>query len=33
VTKVAGTITDIQDVTAQDDIIDMVADWVERHPV
>lgn len=33
VAKVAGTITDIQDVTAQDDIIDIVADWVERHPV
>jgi pimeloyl-ACP methyl ester carboxylesterase len=28
VTKVAGTITDIQDVSAQDDIIDLVADWV-----
>lgn len=33
VMKVAGTITDIQDVTAQDDIIELVADWAERHPI
>jgi hypothetical protein len=30
VSKVGGTITDIQDVTAQDEIIDLVADWAVR---
>ncbi len=33
VTTVGGTITDIQDVTAQDEIIELVADWAQRHPL